>query len=75
MAEQEGFRLPEDTDEILALTPPGMEEETFCLCLAVLCEVGLLSSPRGGIRGGTVAQIDGKADLDGAAIMRELRSY
>ncbi|MBR2582622.1 MAG: single-stranded-DNA-specific exonuclease RecJ [Oscillospiraceae bacterium] len=75
MAEQEDFRLPEDTDEILALTPPGMEEETFCLCLAVLCEVGLLSSPRGGIRGGTVAQIDGKADLDGAAIMRELRSY
>ncbi len=74
MAEQKGFRLPDDTDAILGLTPPGMAEETFCLCLAVLCEVGLLASPGGGVRGAAAAQIDGKADLDSAEIMRELRS-
>ena len=74
MAEQDGFRLPEDTRRIMELTPPGMTEETFCLCLAVLCEVGLLASPDGGIRGAAAARIDGKADLDGAEIMRELRS-
>ena len=74
MVKQEGFRIPDDTRRILALTPPGMAEESFCLCLAVLHEVGLLSSPDGGIRGAEIAQIDGKADLDGAAIMRELKS-
>ena len=74
IAEQEDFRLPEKTDDILSLTPPGMAVETFCLCLAVLCEVGLLKSPDGGIRGSSAVQIDGKADLDGAGIMKELRS-
>ena len=74
MAEQDGFRLPEKTEEILALTPPGMAEETFCLCLAVLHEAGLLSSPDGGLRGAAAVKIDGKADLDGTAVMRELRS-
>jgi single-stranded-DNA-specific exonuclease len=74
MAEQDSFRLPEDTRAILALTPPGMTEESFCLCLAVLHEVGLLSSPDGGVRGAAAAPIDGKADLDGTFIMRELKS-
>ena len=74
MAEQQGFCLPQGTEDILALTPPGMAAETFCLCLAVLCEVGLLASPDGGIRGAAAAQIDGKADLDGTEIMRKLRS-
>ena len=74
MAEQGGFLLPDKTEDILALTPPGMAEETFCLCLAVLCEVGLLKSPDGRVRGSAAVQIDGKADLDGAEIMQELRS-
>ena len=74
MLKQDGFRVPEDTGRILALTPPGMAEESFCLCLAVFSEVGLLSSPEGGVRGAAAVQIDGKADLEGAAIMRELKS-
>ena len=74
MFRQQDFRLPESADEILSLAPPGMAGETFCLCLAVLAEVGLLSSPDGKIRGAAAAQIDGKADLDGAAIMRQLKS-
>ena len=74
MAEQAGFCLPAKTEEIVALSPPGMKAETFCLCLAVLHEVGLLASPDGQIRGASAARIDGKADLDGAEIMRRLRS-
>ena len=74
MAEQEYFRLPENTEGILALTPPGMAEETFCLCLAVLHEAGLLASPDGALRGAAAAKIDGKADLDNTAVMRELKS-
>ena len=75
LAEQEGFSLPDSTAGILSLVPPGMADETFCLCLAVLHEVGLLSSPDGRIRGAAVSQIAGKADLDGTEIMRVLRSY
>ena len=75
MAEQDGFSLPSSAREILALTPPGMAAETFCLCLAVLCEVGLLCSPDGRVYGASAAQIDGKADLEGTEIMRELKSY
>ena len=74
MAEAEGFRVPQDTEAILALAPPGMAEETFCLCLAVLCEAGLLVSPDSGVRGAVKACYDGKADLDGTEIMRRLRS-
>ncbi len=74
MAEQPGFRLPDDADGILSLTPPGMTEESFCLCLAVLCEVGLLASPGGGVYGAVKAPYDGKADLDSTEIMRRLRS-
>ena len=74
MAEQDGFRVPEDTEKILALTPPGMAEDTFCLCLAVLCEAGLLASAADGVRGAAKTRYDGKADLDGTEIMRQLRS-
>ena len=61
-------------EDILALTPQGMAEETFCLCLAVLHEAGLLASEDGSVRGASAVRIDGKADLDDTAIMRELRS-
>jgi len=74
MAEQEGFRLGSDAEEILSAAPAGMAEETYCLCLAVLCEVGLLSSPGGGIYGAEKAAIEGKADLDNTAIIRALKS-
>ena len=73
-AEQPGFSVPYDTGKILALTPPGMAEETFCLCLAALHEVGLICSADGGVRGAAAARIDGKADLEGTEIMRRLRS-
>lgn len=74
MAEREDFRLPLSAPEILALTPPGMAKETFCLTLAVFREVGLLASPDGRVYGASAAQIDGKADLEGSETMRKLKA-
>ena len=73
--QQPGFVLPDTARAILSLAPPGMEAEKYALCLAVLQEVGLLSSPEGSIYGGCAARIDGKADLEATEIIRELKSY
>ena len=70
----EGFCLGRDEKEILAQTPDGMEPETFCLCLAVLHEAGLLAAPGEGLYGAAAVSIDGKADLEGTEILRFLRS-
>ena len=74
LAEQSGFCLGADADEILSSVPPGMAEETYCLCLAVLCDVGLLSSHGGGIYGAEKVEIEGKADLENSDIIRALKA-
>lgn len=74
LAQQDGFHLGERAEDVLAAVPPGMAEETYCLCLAVLHEVGLLVSPDGGLYGARAASIDGKADLENTEIIRALRS-
>ena len=74
MAEQDGFRLAPTAEGILSSAPAGMAEETYCLCLAVLREVGLLSSPDGAIYGAEKAEIEGKADLENTEIIRALKS-
>ena len=68
-----GFTLPATLDEILADTPEGMECEKYCICLAALHEVGLLSSADGSVYGASSAQIDGKADLENTKIIRALK--
>ena len=75
LVEQEGFRLPAAAEELLAAVPAGMGMEKYVLCLAVLHEVGLIKAPDGGICGGCAAKIEGKADLEGTSILRELKSY
>lgn len=74
MAEQDGFRLAPTAEGILSSAPAGMAEETYCLCLAVLREVGLLSSPDGAIYGAEKAEIEGKADLKNTEIIRALKT-
>ena len=67
------LRLPETVEEILALCPPEMEPERFCLCLITLLETGLLQSDDGRIYGARLASIEGKADLNATRVMRNLR--
>ena len=71
-AETEDFSVAPDTAGVLAQCPAGMEPERFCLCLAVLREVGLLSGT-GALYGAVPAPIEGKADLESTGIMRALR--
>ena len=75
MAEQEGFRLPDHPEELLAGAPRGMPAEKYCLCLAVLREAGLLSAPDGGICGAGAVKIDGKADLEATGIYQALKAF
>ena len=75
LVEQEGYSLPASPEELLSAVPAGMEMEKYVLCLAVLRQVGLLTAPDGGICGGRAAKIEGKADLESAPIIRELKSY
>ena len=68
------FALPESPEDILALCPPDMEPERYCLCLLTLQETGLLRSGDGSIFGAKSAVINGKADLEATSIIRTLRS-
>jgi len=67
--------LPSDLDTLLALCPPGMAPESFCVCLLTFLETGLLESADGSVFGAKRAEIDGKADLEATDIMRRLRSF
>ncbi len=70
-----GFQVGADTPAVLAQCPPGMVPETYCLCLMVLREVGLLRSPGGGIFRAAPCRIPGKADLDSTRLIRSLRGF
>ena len=67
------FSVGSDTDAVLRQCPAEMNPETYCLCLMVFREAGLLAGPGGGIYGAEKAQISGKADLDATALIRRLR--
>jgi single-stranded-DNA-specific exonuclease len=68
-----GFAVSADAEGVLAQCPKGMSPETFCLCLMVLREAGLLSGGEG-IFSARPASIDGKADLEATELLRSLRS-
>ena len=65
--------LPENFEELLALCPPGMEPERFCLCLLAFLESGLLESRDGTLFGARRAALNGKVDLEATDIMQRLR--
>ncbi len=69
------FRVGRDADEVLSRCPVGMEPETYCLCLMVFQEAGLLSDGPDGIFSARPVQIDGKADLESTPLIRSLRQY
>lgn len=69
------FRVGRTVSEIIAQSPGRMPAEKFCLCLAILHEVGLLANENGGLFGASCVRIDGKADLDAAPLAVQLRAY
>ena len=67
------FSVGAGPEDVLAQCPSGLAPETFCLCLMVLREAGLLSGGEG-IFSARPASIDGKADLEATELLRSLRS-
>ena len=69
------FSVGADTKAVIAQRPADMEPETYCLCLMVFREAGLLDAPQDGIYRAVRAQVTGKADLDATQLIRSLRAY
>ena len=68
-----GFRLGNSTDAILRFCPAGMPEETFCICLSVFREAGLLDTSGPCVYGGRIRTLPHKADLEGTELLQRLR--
>ena len=71
---RDGQRVGNNVDEVLGQCPAGIPPESFCLCLAVLREAGLLAPADGALFGAESVCIEGKADLEDTETMRILRS-
>lgn len=74
LLEQPGFRLGGSASAVLRETPPGMEPERFCVCLAVLKEAGLLEAEGAALYGAKIAAADGKVDLEATGLLQLLHS-
>lgn len=59
--------------DVLAVCPPGMEPERYCLCLAVFSQAGLLTSADGRVYCSRYIRSETKADLNATEIMKILR--
>ncbi|MCR5137409.1 MAG: single-stranded-DNA-specific exonuclease RecJ [Oscillospiraceae bacterium] len=68
------LRVASELTGVLALCPPEMEPERFCLCLAVFSQAGLLRSRDGGVYSSSYERPETKVDLDDTEIMRILHS-
>ncbi|MER2235380.1 MAG: single-stranded-DNA-specific exonuclease RecJ [Candidatus Limivicinus sp.] len=60
-------------EDVLAVCPPGMEPERYCLCLAVFSQAGLLTSEDGRVYCSRYIRTETKADLDATEIMQILK--
>ena len=68
------LHVADSLEDVLALCPPEMAPERFCLCLAVFTEAGLLSSESGSVYSSRYQHQTKKADLNATEIMKFLRS-
>mgnify|MGYP002857711550 CR=1 FL=1 len=59
-------------EEILLRCPPGMPPETYCICLAVFLEAGLLCGAGKGIYGSRYVKQNSKVVLEDTGIYRKL---
>ena len=69
-----GFSLGQDAASVLRACPSGLDPETYCLCLSVFREAGLLSSNGRSLYGAKTESPSEKADLEATPLLRLLRS-
>ena len=58
-----GYAPGDTLEEILNNCPPGMAPETYCICLTVFREAGLLTGNGGSVYGSRYEKQPGKADI------------
>lgn len=64
------FTIGGDADTVIAMCPEDMAPETFCICLEVFRQAGLLSGEN--VFGAKENKLEDKADLDETPLMKAL---
>ncbi len=70
-----GGSVASDLDGIISQCPHGIEPERFCICLRVLCELGLLRavSP-GSVFGAKIVSGSAKVNLESSELIKRLKA-
>lgn len=69
-----GGRVADDPDAVLRQCPVGIAPESFCLCLLVLLELGLMRrGAGGGIFGAGLVRDSAKVNLEDSCLIKRLR--
>ena len=69
-----GGTVAEDFENVLRQCPVGLRPESFCICLCVLLELGLMRrGSSGGILGADIIRDSAKVNLEDSRIIKRLR--
>lgn len=69
-----GGTVADSIDAVLRQCPVGIHPESFCICLAVLIELGLMHRGKsGGIFGAGIIRDSAKVNLEDSSIIKRLR--
>lgn len=70
-----GGAVAGDLDGIISQCPHGIEPERFCICLRVLCELGLLrTAAPGSVFGAKIVPGSAKVNLESSELIKRLKA-
>lgn len=70
-----GGSVAGDLDGIISQCPHGIEPERFCICLRVLCELGLLRTViPGSVFGAKIVSGSAKVNLESSELIKRLKA-
>ena len=70
-----GGSVATDIDGIMRQCPHGVEPERFCICLRVLCELGLLRTEESGsVFGARIVSGSAKVNLESSELIKRLKA-
>lgn len=70
-----GGYVASDLEGVIRQCPHGLEPERFCICLKVLCELGLLRTVQpGSVFGASIVSGSAKVDLENSELIKRLKA-
>ena len=70
-----GGSVAADLDGVIRQCPHGIEPERFCICLMVLCELGLLKTVKpGSVFGAKMVSGSAKVNLESSELIKRLKA-